>query len=983
MPKNWIFNKALLNAILLAIGFSIFTIPAFATYTTSLTIPSDYVNIGRPYDLTVLSDGSYWFVDELNSRILRVDSSGTVTRTVGSSGTGEGQFESAPKSISHDSDGYLYVLETDTCRISKFDSNGGYVTRFGTCGSSDGQTSAPHSLQIDTTTNPDTILISDSGNARVVRLNLDGTFVSHFGIAGENDGEFENLRGITVDSSGNIYVVDEDLDASWVFQESRVQKFSSSGTFLLSFGDTGSLPEDGRLVNPKGIAVQSDGDIIVSSQNAEKVQIFNSAGVFQSYFGGNGGGDGQFVYPHYLEVNSSDEIYVSDWSNNAIQKFSAIGTFISGFRTSGAVNGRLQEPTDVAVDSSGNIYILDNSGANTTARVQKFNSAGVYVDTIIEAGTTQSVASESETDSPVLGQSAYYMDIIDGKLYITSRYSLQVFNTDGDLLDTVTGQKDENGTDIFKMARGFAFGHDLLFVADRDNARVVVLDNTKIADGIPHNEYVTEFSSWDPSGSSDQDPADTSEYEYFEHPIDIAYSDINATIYVSDEKLNFPRVREFEVEAVYENYGGEDYTPQPNFQYPYFRGNVNYNFSQFNAQNINRFESYDDEGDIDPATIMSVGDKLYVYDYDSAFDQDYPNWEIGSTGSGIDEFVTTRGVFGNPDDSSLYVTDTGNHRVVKMEVGVRIINLVSSIDVLNEDETKSLANERWNKSSEASDPIESKLYFGEYILASDFEVDLSEGSVDWSTVSGNVIPDETVPKALVVNLDQPNAPGISETHSVYLPKLENQDSIRICPDATLLSEVTENCTNGYELSEGDKGLEVVTIGGTEYWKALHLTGTGIMALYATSPEPEPEPESESEPEPEPEVQGTSDDDDDDDDDDADDDNDNDDDSNEIVLTTAPATYSNWLTSLYDNDSSESYSPSTEDNDPKTKDTLDNPDSDSDLNTGPTENEDFVPQNSSGFGKILTSAISNPFSWLLLLLILLAVFGIIYYMNKEK
>ena len=53
-------------------------------------------------------------------------------------------------------------------------------------------------------------------------------FVTKWGTKGSGAGQFYNPNGVAVDSSGNIYVADQ--------INNRIQKFSSSGTFLTKWG---------------------------------------------------------------------------------------------------------------------------------------------------------------------------------------------------------------------------------------------------------------------------------------------------------------------------------------------------------------------------------------------------------------------------------------------------------------------------------------------------------------------------------------------------------------------------------------------------------------------------------------------------------------------------------------------------------------------------------------------------------------------------
>ncbi len=83
------------------------------------------------------------------------------------------------------------------------------------------------------------------------------------------------LNCVAVDSSGNVYVVDS--------YNHRVQKFTSSGVFLLEWGGFGS--DDGKLYYPKGIAVDSSNNVYVVDAYNHRVQKFTSSGVISAKVG--------------------------------------------------------------------------------------------------------------------------------------------------------------------------------------------------------------------------------------------------------------------------------------------------------------------------------------------------------------------------------------------------------------------------------------------------------------------------------------------------------------------------------------------------------------------------------------------------------------------------------------------------------------------------------------------------------------------------
>ncbi|MFH7813506.1 hypothetical protein ACH0C8_16520, partial [Acetobacter lovaniensis] len=83
--------------------------------------------------------------------------------------------------------------------------------------------------------------------------------------------------GIAVDTSGNVYVADNEND---------IQKFTSDGTFIDKLGTSGFL--EGQLSNPSGIAVDMSGNVYVADKDNNRIQKFTNYGAFITKWGGAG-----------------------------------------------------------------------------------------------------------------------------------------------------------------------------------------------------------------------------------------------------------------------------------------------------------------------------------------------------------------------------------------------------------------------------------------------------------------------------------------------------------------------------------------------------------------------------------------------------------------------------------------------------------------------------------------------------------------------
>lgn len=98
----------------------------------------------------------------------------------------------------------------------------------------------------------------------------------------------------------------------------RIQKFDSNGIFITKWGLPGS--GDGEFNEPRGVAVDSGGNVYVTDNN-NRVQKFDSNGTFITKWGEYGTEDGEFNATSGVAVDSAGNVFVTDWWNNRIQKF--------------------------------------------------------------------------------------------------------------------------------------------------------------------------------------------------------------------------------------------------------------------------------------------------------------------------------------------------------------------------------------------------------------------------------------------------------------------------------------------------------------------------------------------------------------------------------------------------------------------------------------------------------------------------------------
>jgi DNA-binding beta-propeller fold protein YncE len=156
--------------------------------------------------------------------------------------------------------GRLAIAETGAHRILLLDREGNREL-LGTRGTGPGQFNFPTSLAID----DGVLLVGDAMNFRIQRIDLaTGAALGSFGALGDAPGEMPRLKGIAVDSRGQLWVADAHLD--------RVSLYGTGGELLLSIGGAGNRPAEFSF--PAGIAAHPDGRVAVVDSLNNRLKIF-------------------------------------------------------------------------------------------------------------------------------------------------------------------------------------------------------------------------------------------------------------------------------------------------------------------------------------------------------------------------------------------------------------------------------------------------------------------------------------------------------------------------------------------------------------------------------------------------------------------------------------------------------------------------------------------------------------------------------------
>jgi len=122
-----------------------------------------------------------------------------------------------------------------------------------------------------------------------------------------------SLFGQSVETVNGVRVVHSGKEGKW----GRTPGVQIE--LVRTLGDVAAEDETVAFYMPAGIALDGPGNLYILDTGNHRVQKFSSDGRYLASFGRQGQGPGEFAYPDSIDIDSADMVWVSDPNNQRIQ----------------------------------------------------------------------------------------------------------------------------------------------------------------------------------------------------------------------------------------------------------------------------------------------------------------------------------------------------------------------------------------------------------------------------------------------------------------------------------------------------------------------------------------------------------------------------------------------------------------------------------------------------------------------------------------
>lgn len=457
------------------------------------------------------------------------------------------------------------------------------------------------------------------------------------------------------DSAGNFYVAD-----TW---NHRVRKVSSTGTVTTLAGSSHGYYENAgtkaKFAYPKGVAVDSQKNVYVADSGNGRIRKITPTGITSTLVSGLSNPEGVAVF--------GSTLYIAETGGNKIRKINTNG---SGFAT---LSTGVNKPKKLAVSSDGNTVFVANEGTHQILQVRTASGS----TSVLSGSGTSGTVNGSRTATRFVNVRG--LTLIGLYLYVTENNGLsdnirKVHAING---DSSTFASDTTGNTLSYVS-GITNDGSNIFVANSGSGRI---EKFSISNAASHSTHIgtTQY----------QERHTTRATALVGRPTAIHYSPDKEYMYMITNN-QFKRIDlstltlEHVIGDVADNYregttGDESEINNARFSAPFdfalnSAGTVIYLSDRYN----NRIRKIDlTRNPVQSYYITGAGKINASASHNNGY-KEGSACNTKATGiSGCAYFSRPSGVALSKDGKYLYVADTGNHRIRRVDLATGTTALVA------------------------------------------------------------------------------------------------------------------------------------------------------------------------------------------------------------------------------------------------------------------------------------------------------------------
>lgn len=199
--------------------------------------------------------------------------------------------------------------------------------------------------------------------SRILKLSTNGTKLADWRVFAEVPKARNGPEGIALDRDGDVLVTDAGAH--------EVLKLSPAGRLLLTIRSaSGTFKDLGH------VAVLPNAIICVSESDSNAIQVFSPEGGRVALWSRNGvGGSDGWKNPESIASLGDGSLVVEDWGNHRVDIVLPGGKVVRSFGRFGKGPGEFTNSAGIAVDKHQNIYVADYS----LRRIQEFDRDGKLI----------------------------------------------------------------------------------------------------------------------------------------------------------------------------------------------------------------------------------------------------------------------------------------------------------------------------------------------------------------------------------------------------------------------------------------------------------------------------------------------------------------------------------------------------------------------------------------------------------------------------